>query len=105
MRNSGSLRFSVEERIVKGSGETAFSILNSGNQVVIQYKNGKTVILSRTSFPAEYNDVKCARMQLPVKLIYSGTIHRCKGETMERIVIDLRELYVTISRYKIQRIS
>ena len=53
------------------------------------------------------NGIKFTRMQIPLKYVYSGTIHKSQGMTLRKVVIDMRsnfwehgQLYVALSRVK-----
>jgi hypothetical protein len=50
------------------------------------------------------NGMKFARWQVPIRLIYAGTVHRSEGMNLDRAVIDLRshfwkhgQVHVTLS--------
>jgi hypothetical protein len=51
------------------------------------------------------NGMKFARWQVPIRLVYAGTVHRSQGMTLQRAVVDLKrnfwehgQLYVALSR-------
>jgi hypothetical protein len=51
--------------------------------------------------------IKFSRLQVPIRLIYVGTVHRSQGTTLDRAVVDLRkdlwergQLYVALSRIR-----
>jgi hypothetical protein len=53
------------------------------------------------------NEMKFTRCQLPLQLIFAGTVHRSQGMTLQRSVLDYRtkfwehgQLYVVLSRAK-----
>jgi hypothetical protein len=75
--------------------------------VVIQFENGEQLTLSRIPIEKMSNGIKFERWQIPLRLIYAGTVHRSQGMTLYRAVIDLRrsfwehgQLYVALSRVK-----
>jgi hypothetical protein len=58
----------------------------------------------------EYQGVQCTRRQLPIALAYAITVHKARGLTLERAIIDLSlpefvpcRIYVAISRVKTLR--
>jgi hypothetical protein len=74
---------------------------------VIRFENGKELTLSLLLMEKVSNGMKVSRWQVPLKLIYAGTVHRSHGMTLNRAVIDLKsqfcehgQLYVALSRVR-----
>ena len=68
---------------------------------------GKVFALPRITFRFKIpsSDIEVERRQFPVRLAYAMTIHRSQGQTLDRIVVDLRQaafahgqLYVALTR-------
>jgi hypothetical protein len=67
--------------------------------------NDQNVTLPRIPTQKVANGIKFRRWQIPLKLVYAGTVHCSQGMTLNRAVIDLRalfwehgQLYVALSR-------
>jgi hypothetical protein len=75
--------------------------------VVFQFKNGETRALTKTSLEKTSNGMKFIRRRLFLRLICAGTVHKSRGMTLQRAVIDCRmklwehgQLYVAVSGVK-----
>jgi hypothetical protein len=71
----------------------------------VKLEINKELSLSRIAIEKKSNGMTFARCQVPLRLIYAGTVHRSQGMTLEGAVIDLRsslwehgQLYVALSR-------
>jgi hypothetical protein len=74
---------------------------------VIQFHSGEQLALSRILMEKVSNGMGFSRRQVPLKLIYAGTVHRSQGMTLNRAVIDFRryfwehgQLYIALSRVR-----
>jgi hypothetical protein len=75
--------------------------------VVLQFDDGDTRALTRIPMEKQSNGMKFVRWQLPLRLLFAGTVHRSQGMTLQRAVIDCRtqfwkhdQPYVALSRVK-----
>jgi hypothetical protein len=83
-------------------------IVNANRRVVvIRLDTGEEITLPRIPMEKVSNGMKFARWQVPLKLIFAGTVHRSQGMTLTKVVIDLRsgfwehgQLYVALSRVR-----
>ena len=69
--------------------------------------NDENVYLVRMDLEKEYNGMKFIRTQIPIRLCYASTVHKSQGQTLDRVVLDLRgnfwehgQMYVGLSRVK-----
>ena len=64
------------------------------HSVVIRTADGKTHPIPRTTFaysPKRFKEcVEIKRHQLPLALNWASTVHRVQGDTLDRVVFDLR---------------
>ena len=93
--------------LVKGMRASIQDIAATGRFVTLTKKTGEDVTLPRICFRGKLNGAGFTRRQLPVRLAYAGTVHRSQGETLTRVVVDLRrsfwehgQLYVALSRVR-----
>ena len=63
--------------------------------------------LIRMDLEKEYNGMKFIRTQIPIRLCYASTVHKSQGQTLDRVVLDLRgnfwehgQMYVGLSRVR-----
>jgi hypothetical protein len=75
--------------------------------MLFQFEGGETRALTRIPMEKTSNGMKSIRCQLPLPLIFAGTVHRSQGMTLQWAVIDYRakswehrQLYVPLSRVK-----
>ena len=75
--------------------------------VIVQFEDGSSYTIPRIRFSGQSNGIHFTRLQIPLRPIYAGTVHKSQGMTLERGVIDLRsnfwehgQLYVALSRFK-----
>ena len=67
----------------------------------------KDVYLIRMDLEKEFNGMKFIRTQIPIRLCYASTVHKSQGQTLEKVVLDLRgnfwehgQMYVGLSRVR-----
>ena len=83
-------------------------VVNIGNfSTTIKLDNGNEFSIPRINFKGSSNGIQFSRKQIPLKMVYSGTVHKSQGMTLDKVVIDLRtsfwehgQLYVALSRVK-----
>jgi hypothetical protein len=75
--------------------------------VVVQFDDGVIITLPRMALNKQSNGIVFKRYQVPLRLIFAGTVHRAQGMTLNRVVIDCRskfwehgQMYVALSRVK-----
>jgi ATP-dependent DNA helicase PIF1 len=72
---------------------------------VVLFTCGEQILCSQVEFKHQvWNAGECKRFQVPLKLAWSVTIHRCQGSSLDRVQVDLTgcfapgQAYVAISR-------
>jgi hypothetical protein len=75
--------------------------------VVLWFDDDQTRAITRIPMEKTSNGMKFVRWQVPLRLLFAGTVHRSQGMTLQRAVIDCRtqlwehgQLYVALSRVK-----
>jgi ATP-dependent DNA helicase PIF1 len=74
---------------------------------VVLFCNGKSLLCSPMEFKQKiYMTGECRRLQVPLKLAWALTVHKCQGDTLDRVKVDLTgcfspgQCYVALSRAK-----
>lgn len=87
--------------------QRCYVVNRTPNSVIIEFEDKSTKTLPRINFEGETNGIKFIRHQVPLRPLYSGTIHKSQGMTLDRVVVDLRsdfwehgQLYVVLSRVR-----
>jgi hypothetical protein len=75
--------------------------------LVVEFDDGTQRVLGRVPIEKVTNGMKFQRWQIPVRLVFAGTVHRSQGMTLSRAVVDYRsqfwehgQLYVALSRVR-----
>lgn len=63
------------------------------DHVIVRLSSGRSVKLERVPFSRQCGRSFHVRYQIPLKLAWGLTIHRCQGQTLPAVVIDLRKVY------------
>jgi hypothetical protein len=78
-----------------------------GSAVQVEFDDGQAATFGRIPMEKRVHGVKFLRWQVPLKLVFSGTVHRSQGMTLARAVVDCRskfwehgQLYVALSRVR-----
>jgi hypothetical protein len=78
-----------------------------GMTVVARLDNGQEITFPRIPMEKDSNGLKFVRWQIPLRLVFAGTVHRSQEMTLGRAVVDLRthywehgQLYVALSRVR-----
>jgi hypothetical protein len=88
-------------------GKRCITIAMRGMTVVVQLDTGQEVTFPRIPMEKDSNGLKFVRWQIPLRLVFAGTVHRSQGMTLGRAVVDIRtqfwehgQLYVALSRVR-----
>lgn len=72
---------------------------------MVLFHNGQQMLCGQVEFKHRvWNAGECKRYQVPLKLAWSLTIHRCQGTSLDRVLVDLTgcfspgQCYVALSR-------
>ncbi len=98
----------IEDGLVNGSRGVVRRFAKSEGELVpvVAFKNGKEMTVDRAKW--EMDDYKgVSRSQIPLKLAYAITIHKCQGATLDSALIDIGinvfefgQAYVALSRVR-----
>ncbi len=98
----------IDSGLVNGSRGVIIGFDTKGAEPlpIVQFKNGRREIIERNSW--EIDDLKgVSRSQIPLRLAYAITIHKCQGATLDCALIDIGrstfeygQAYVALSRVK-----
>jgi ATP-dependent exoDNAse (exonuclease V) alpha subunit len=98
---------SVDAGLVNGSLGLVESFTKGGIPMIrFKHKNQLVVIDKHTWNIEDNNKVIATLSQLPLKLAYAATIHKCQGMTVDAAVMDLsrvflkEQVYVALSRVR-----
>jgi hypothetical protein len=95
-------------------GECAMVTSCQRNSVQVKLANGTTWRVPRTTHlykPSHFHDtIEVSRHQLPLAVNFASTVHRVQGDSLQKVLIDLRspifahgQLYTALSRVHSRR--
>jgi ATP-dependent DNA helicase PIF1 len=92
---------------VNGSTGTVTALDSAAAAVLVKMDDGGTIQLARQTWRFDpQNEDSAAFAQVPLRLAYAMTIHKCQGLTLNRAMIDIRaarepgQAYVALSRLR-----
>jgi hypothetical protein len=97
----------IDTRSGMAKGRRCFALALLHRAVVVKFDDGVERTLTRIPMEKVTNGMKFQRWQIPLKLVFAGTVHRAQGTTLSRSVVDCRsnfwehgQLYVALSRVR-----
>lgn len=102
-----AVKNSPERKYVNGSIGTVVAFEPSTEYPIVEFQNGKEVLMSPDTWELRDGDKKRASItQIPLRLAWAITVHKSQGMTLDAARIDLRRAfvegmgYVALSRVK-----
>jgi hypothetical protein len=97
----------MDTRSGLAKGRRCRAVEMKNQTVVFQFDDNDTRTLTRIPMEKKSNGMIFVRWQLPIRLMFAGTVHKSQGMTLNKAVIDCRtkfwehgQLYVALSRVK-----
>lgn len=95
-------------------GVDAMIVSCEKHSVLIRLRNGTSWRVPRTTHkyrPSHFRDsVEIDRHQLPLAVNFASTVHRVQGDTLDRVLVDLRspmfahgQLYTAVTRVRVRK--
>ncbi|HWT40458.1 MAG TPA: PIF1 family ATP-dependent DNA helicase [Dongiaceae bacterium] len=102
-----AVKNSQDRKYVNGSVGTVVAFEPSTDYPIVEFRNGKEVLMSPDTWELRDGDKKRASItQIPLRLAWAITVHKSQGMTLDAARIDLRKAfvegmgYVALSRVK-----
>ncbi|MGH7218003.1 MAG: ATP-dependent DNA helicase [Candidatus Microsaccharimonas sp.] len=102
-----AVKNSTERKYVNGSVGTVVDFEPHTDYPIVEFQNGKEVLMSPDTWELRDGDKKRASItQIPLRLAWAITVHKSQGMTLDAARIDLRKAfvegmgYVALSRVK-----
>lgn len=102
-----AVKNSLERKYVNGSIGTVVGFEPHTDYPIVEFQNGKEVLMSPDTWELRDGDKKRASItQIPLRLAWAITVHKSQGMTLDAARIDLRKAfvegmgYVALSRVK-----
>ncbi len=102
-----AVKNSTERKYVNGSIGTVVGFEPHTDYPIVEFQNGKEVLMSPDTWELRDGDKKRASItQIPLRLAWAITVHKSQGMTLDAARIDLRKAfvegmgYVALSRVK-----
>lgn len=94
--------------IVNGSRGVVTGFDRGTGYPIVKLMNGKVITMTSHAWTIDKDDgIEVSKMQIPLKLAYSATIHRSQGQTIDCCIMDLGskifdygQTYTALSRVK-----
>lgn len=88
-----------EEHLVNGSKGIILEF-NDENYPIVQFLNGSKTIIENKLWEIEINNKVIGYVkQIPLKLAYGTTIHKCQGSTLDYVNISLKNIFELSQAY------
>lgn len=102
-----AIKNSSERKYVNGSLGRVIDFEQGTEYPIVEFRNGKTVVMKPDSWELRDGDKKRAGLsQIPLRLAWAITVHKSQGMTLDGARVDLRKAfvegmgYVALSRVK-----
>lgn len=90
-----AVKNSSEKKYVNGSLGVVTGFDTMTNYPIVEFKNGKTVLMMPDTWELRDGDKKRASInQIPLRLAWAVTVHKSQGMTLDGARIDLRKAFV-----------